>query len=225
MRIKVWDLPTRIFHWLLFVTVVAALITGLQGGNWMVWHGRIGLTILYLLVFRLIWGLLGSTYARFWQFFPTPGRLIAYFKGRWNGVGHNPIGAFSVFALLGVLTWQVGSGLFANDDIAFDGPLYPLVSKATSDWLTSWHRTTMWVVIGLVSLHVLAILFYRLVRGKDLVTPMVRGWKEMDGEGVRSARGGQLWALLLALILSGVAVWAASGALLPPPPPPVVPAW
>lgn len=231
MRIKIWDLPTRVFHWALFLTVTSALLTGLQGGNWMVWHERAGLLIVGLLVFRLVWGGVGSTYARFAQFFPTPGKLVAYLRGRWHEGGHNPLGALSVFALLLVLLFQAGSGLFSNDDIAFNGPLYDLVSKSTSDTLTGLHRQGLWIIVGLVSLHILAVLFYTVVRRNNLIKPMITGWKPApaDGSGPRSARGGPLWGLLLALVISGSAVWVATGGLLPPPPPPPpagsVPAW
>lgn len=231
MRIKVWDLPTRVFHWTLFVAVTAALLTGLQGGNWMVWHERLGLLIIGLLIFRLIWGVLGSTYARFAQFFPTPGKVLAYLRGHWHGEGHNPLGALSVFALLLVLSFQAGSGLFSTDDIAFDGPLRDLVGTDLSQTLTSLHRQGLWVIVGLVSLHIVAVLFYLFVRRNDLLRPMITGWKpgRADGPVSRSARGGPLWALLLALLLSGIGVWIAAGGLLPPPPPPPpegsVPAW
>ncbi len=231
MRIKVWDLPTRVFHWALFLAVTAAILTGLQGGNWMVWHERAGLTILGLLAFRLLWGFLGSTYARFGQFFPTPGKILAYVRGYWHEEGHNPLGALSVFALLIVLLLQAGSGLFANDDIAFDGPLYGLVTKSTSDWLTSLHRQGLWIILALVSLHVLAVLFYLLFRNNNLIRPMITGWKPAppNGSRLKSARGGPLWALLLALLMSVVVVWIAAGGLLPPPPPPPppgsIPSW
>ena len=231
MRIKVWDLPTRVFHWTLFLAVTASILTGLQGGNWIAWHERAGLLILGLLVFRLLWGLLGSTYARFAQFFPTPRRLLAYLRGYWHEEGHNPLGALSVIALLSVLLFQAVSGLFSNDDIAFNGPLYDLVSKATSDWLSSLHRQGLWVILGLVGLHILAVLFYTLVRGNNLIRPMITGWKpaRADGARVKSARGGALWALLLSLLISAVTVWIAAGGLLPPPPPPPpagsVPSW
>jgi cytochrome b len=225
MRIKVWDLPTRLFHWLLFVTVAAALWSGWVGGSWIEWHGRLGLLVLGLLVFRLVWGFLGSTYARFAQFAPTPGRVLAYLRGRWRGEGHNPLGALSVFALLGVLLWQAASGLFSNDDIAFEGPLADLVSSGTSVWLSGLHRQGLWIILGLVGLHLAAIAVYAL-RGKNLVKPMLVGWKESDDPTVRSAKGGKLWALLLALALAAVVVWAANGGLLPPPPPPApTPAW
>ena len=225
MRIKVWDLPTRVFHWSLFVAVTVALLTGLEGGNWMVWHERAGLLILGLLVFRLVWGLLGSTYARFAEFAPTPGRISAYLQGRWQGLGHNPLGALSVFALLALLLWQASIGLFSNDDIAFNGPLYDLVSKSTSDWLSSLHRQGLWLILGLVALHILAALFYTFVRGNNLIRPMITGFKESAGPNARPARGGPLWALLLALAIAAGAVWAADGGLLPPPPPSAVPAW
>lgn len=231
MRIKVWDLPTRVFHWMLALAVMAAILTGLQGGNWMIWHERIGLLILGLLVFRLIWGVMGSTYARFAQFFPTPHKILAYLRGHWHEEGHNPLGALSVFALLLVLLFQAGSGLFTSDDIAFDGPLRDLVSDALSTSLTSLHRQGLWIILGLVGLHLLAVLFYAVVRRKNLIRPMITGWKAApaDGSGARSARGGPLWALLLALLISGGTVWVASGGLLPPPPPPPpagsIPAW
>jgi cytochrome b len=226
MQIKVWDLPTRVFHWVLFLAVSAAIGTGLQGGNWMVWHGRLGLLIIGLLAFRLVWGLIGSTYARFGQFVPTPGRVLAYLRGQWHGLGHNPLGALSVLALLALLLWQSLSGLFSNDDIAFDGPLYDLVTKATSDWLTGLHRQGLWLILALVTLHVLAVLFYKFVRGKDLITPMLTGTKSTDERGAEPARGGGLLAFAIALVIAVAAVWIADGGLLPPPPPPPPPpAW
>ena len=100
-RISVWDLPTRLFHWLLVLLITAAVISGKVGGGAIEWHGRIGIAILGLLAFRIIWGVIGSTHARFASFFPTPSSVRAYLQGRWQGVGHNPLGAFSVFGLLG----------------------------------------------------------------------------------------------------------------------------
>lgn len=227
MRIKIWDLPTRLFHWLLFVTVAAALWTGWVGGNWINWHGRLGLAVLGLLAFRLVWGVLGSTYARFAQFAPTPARLLDYLRGRWHGAGHNPLGALSVFALLGMLGWQAASGLFSNDDIAFKGPLASLVSSATSATLSSLHRQGLWIILALVGLHLAAILVYAL-RGRNLIKPMLLGWQETADPATRPATGGGPLALLLALGVALAVVWIADGGLLPPPPPPppsAVPAW
>lgn len=226
MSVVVWDLPTRLFHWLLALGVAAALVTGLLGGNLMVWHGRIGLGLVGLLAFRIAWGVVGSTYARFADFFPTPARLSAYVRGRWHGLGHNPLGGLSVFALLGLVAWQAGSGLFSNDDIAFEGYLADLVSRDTSDELAGLHRQGLWFIVGLVSLHVAAIFYYLLAKRQNLLGPMVSGTKEGPPEA--AARHGGWVALLFALLVGGLAVWGASGAWIPTPPPPppsAVPAW
>jgi cytochrome b len=217
-RIRVWDLPTRLFHWLLVVAVVAAVVTGQLGGNLMDWHGRIGVGIVALLAFRIVWGVVGSTYARFRQFLPTPARIKAYLRGEWQGEGHNPLGALSVFGLLGLLTAQVLTGLVANDDITFTGPLFDLVSKGTSNRLTGIHHLLSNAVIALAVLHVAAIAFYARVRKQDLVRPMVTGWKEA-ASGESATRGGFV-ALVVALALAGAAIYGASGAWLPAPPPP-----
>ncbi len=217
-RIRLWDLPTRLFHWLLAAAVIAAIVSGQLGGNLMAWHGRIGLLIIGLLVFRLVWGVLGSTYARFAQFFPTPGRLGSYLRGEWRGEGHNPLGALSVFALLGLLTAQAVSGLFTNDDITFTGPLFDLVDKAASNRLTGLHHLLSKLLIGLVCLHVAVIVFYSHFRKQSLLKPMITGWKD-DATG-ESARGGGLVALSIALTIGIGAAWGASGDWLPAPPSP-----
>ena len=223
--IRLWDLPTRLFHWLLTAAVVAAFITGLEGGNWMVWHGRLGILIIGLLTFRIVWGLVGSTYARFSQFVPGPGRLLRYLRGQWQGLGHNPLGALSVLTLLGLLLFQTISGLFANDDIAFNGPLQDLVSKGTSDWLTGLHRQVVWFLVALVCLHVIAVVFHTRVHKNDLITPMISGIKPVEDPSAQSAQGGGWVALTIALGLAILARWIAAGGLLPPPPVAVVPAW
>ena len=221
-RIRVWDLPTRIFHWGLVVLVLASIISGKIGGNLMDWHGRFGLAILGLITFRIVWGLTGSTYARFASFFPTPARLKAYLRGDWNAPGHNPLGALSVFALLGLLALQVATGLTGNDDIAFRGPLFDLVGKALSDRLNGFHKLSVNVLFLFIALHVAAILFYAHVKKNNLVKPMITGWKEHP-QG-RSATGGSLLALVVALLLAVAAIYVGSGAWLPPPPPIAAPA-
>ncbi|ATE62806.1 cytochrome b/b6 domain-containing protein [Thauera sinica] len=227
--VRVWDLPTRIFHWTLLVLVVAAFATGWIGGNLIEWHGRAGIAITGLLAFRLLWGFIGSTYARFADFVPGPAHLWAHLRGRWSGLGHNPLGALSVLALLLVLAFQAGSGLVSNDDIAFEGPLYALVSKDASDWLTGLHRQNFWVLIVLVVLHVLAILYYAHAKKDNLVKPMITGVKAVPEPDARPAEGGGPLAFALALAIALAAAWAASGGLLPPPPPPppaeAAPAW
>ena len=208
-RIRVWDLPTRAFHWLLVLCVVAAFVTVKIGGNAMVWHGRIGLAVVGLLVFRIVWGFAGSTYARFASFVRGPAAIRAYLRGDWQGEGHNPLGALSVLALLGVLLALVSTGLFANDDIAFEGPLYALVGKELSDRARGIHHLFEPLVLLLVFLHVAAIAFYVRVRKETLVMPMITGWREGSGE---SARGGGPVAFVVAVAIALAAVYAASGA-------------
>lgn len=228
-RIKLWDLPTRLHHWLLAVLVALAFATGLTGGNWMTWHGRIGLAILGLLAFRLVWGFVGSTYARFGQFVRGPGSAIDYVRGRWHGVGHNPLGAFSVLALLALFLAQSLLGLVATDDIAFKGPLYSIVSMDTADWASRLHRQMIWVLGALVILHICAALFYTFVRKDNMIRPMVTGYKTVEDGSAVSAAGGGIIPFLVALAVAAVVVWIANGGLLPPPPPPppagTVPSW
>ena len=223
--ICLWDLPIRLFHWLLTAAVLAAFLTGLEGGNWIVWHGRLGILVIGLLTFRIVWGLIGSTYARFSQFVPSPGRLLRYLRGQWQGLGHNPLGALSVLTLLGLLLFQTISGLFANDDIAFNGPLQDLVSKDTSDWLTGLHRQVVWLLAALVCMHVIAVLFHTYVHKDDLLTPMIKGSKPVADPGAQSSSGGGWVALTIALGLAMLAMWVAAGGLLPPPPIAEVPVW
>ena len=215
-RFRLWDLPTRIFHWALVLCVIASFITVNLGGNAMVWHGRIGVAVVGLLAFRLVWGFAGSTYARFSQFVRGPGAIKDYLQGRWRGEGHNPLGALSVLALLGTLTLLVATGLFANDDIAFEGPLYALVGKDLSDRVVGIHRLIEPLIILLVIAHLAAIVFYTRVKKHDLVKPMITGWKAGAGD---PARGGGVTAFIIALVFALVAAYGASGAWLPEPPP------
>ncbi|HYC43323.1 MAG TPA: cytochrome b/b6 domain-containing protein [Noviherbaspirillum sp.] len=216
-RIRIWDVPTRLFHWMLVLSVAAAIVTGKVGGNLMVWHGRIGLLIVGLLAFRLAWGIVGSTYARFAQFLPTPRKLVAYLKGTRTDPGHSPLGALAVFAFLGLLLVQAATGLVSNDDIAFYGPLYELVGRAVSNRLTGIHQQLPAVLMAMVALHVSAIVFYAVRRNQNLVKPIITGWKE-DSEG-EPARGGGLPAFVIGVFVSPAAVYGAAGAWIQQPPP------
>lgn len=208
VKVKVWDWPLRAFHWLLVLAVVAATATGELGGSWIDWHGRAGLAILGLLAFRIVWGFVGSTHSRFAQFFPTPARLLAYARGVWQGAGHNPLGALSVLALLAVLAAQVGTGLFANDDIAFEGPLTALIDKSLSDKLTAWHSRIFYALATLVGLHVASIAFYVRVKRKNLILPMITGHRHVpQGWRLASATVGY-GRLAAAISLAGGLVWS-----------------
>jgi cytochrome b len=208
-RIRLWDLPIRIFHWSLVVAVLTAVVSGEIGGSWMSVHGKAGLAIIGLVAFRLAWGVIGSTHARFLSFAPSPAKIHDYLNGKWRGVGHNPLGAISVFALLGLLALQAGTGVFANDDIDFSGPLFALVDKALSNRLTGYHQWLSYFLLGLMALHIVAIAFYARFKKDNLVKPMVTGWKEVQS-GKSTAKGG--WPALIAAILIALAVvYVASG--------------
>jgi len=218
VTIHIWDLPHRLFHWLLAVSVTASYITAKIGGELIDWHGRLGIFILGLLVFRIIWGFIGSTHSRFATFFPTVSRIVAYLKGRWQGIGHNPLGALSVIALLATVAIQVGTGLFANDDIAFEGPLFDLVDKSFSNKLTSWHSTTFYVLLGFVALHIVAIIFYRWVKKTNLVVPMLTGKKEIpvalaESLAITPNKGFGAIRFILSMIISFTVVWGVSGGI------------
>lgn len=209
--IRVWDLPTRLFHWLLAACVIGLVVTGSIGGNWMNWHLRLGYSVLTLLLFRLVWGFIGGHWSRFANFIYTPSSFVAYLRGQAlpeHRVGHSPLGALSVFALLLILAAQVGTGLMSDDEIAFFGPLVRFVSGDTVSMATSYHKNVgKFIVIALVGLHLLAIAYYRWIKKQALVRPMVVGDKQLTVQ-VPSARdtvGTRLLALAV-LALCGTAV-------------------
>jgi len=209
---QIWDWPLRLFHWLLVASVVGAYASGKAGGEWTDWHGRCGSMVLGLLVFRLLWGFVGSRHARFSDFFPTLPRLIAYLRGRWQGAGHNPLGALAVIALLGTLAALAGTGLFANDDIAFEGPLFSLIDKDFSDKLSGWHIKIVNGLVVLVGLHITAILFYQRVKKTNLILPMLTGKKQLPQTLVPAAAQtvGAL-PLILSLLIAASTVWGVWG--------------
>lgn len=234
-RQHIWDLPTRLFHWLLVIAIITAYVTGQLGGNLIVWHGRAGLFILGLIVFRIVWGLIGSPCARFSHFVRGPRAILAYLQGHWQGVGHNPLGALSVIALLLLVGAQATTGLFTNDDITFEGPLAGLVSKETSDSLLGVHVQLQNILIGLVVLHLLAIVFYALVKRDNLVRPMVTGWRPLAPDAAPVSHppfsaGRSATAFVIALSVAVLTVLAASGELAnltgtPAVAAPTTPAW
>ena len=178
MKIRIWDLPTRLFHWALVLAVLGSFISADDDGGVLEWHARFGYFILSLLLFRVIWGFTGSHYARFFNFIKSPKAVLSYLKNPTEVPGHNPLGALSVIALLGFLLLQAVTGLFASDDIAFEGALVKYVSSSVTELITSIHRLNESVLITLVALHIGAILYYRWMKKTDLVKPMVTGDKE-----------------------------------------------
>jgi cytochrome b len=185
--VRVWDLPTRLFHWALVVCVCALFASAYAPGNWIDWHARLGYAVLALVVFRLAWGLLGGYWSRFVRFLPRPGRLWRYLRGMAHPddqLGHNPMGGLMIYVMLAMLLAQVGTGLVSDDEIAFTGPLNRFVSSATGLAATAWHKDLgQWILVALVALHVLAVLYYRMVRRTDLLGPMLHGDKRAPAPG------------------------------------------
>ncbi|MBE0624416.1 MAG: cytochrome b/b6 domain-containing protein [Burkholderiales bacterium] len=196
-RILVWDLPLRLFHWLLVALVVVSVVSANIGGNAMQIHLLSGYTVLALVLFRILWGFLGSTHARFASFVRSPASALAYLKSLRRGdagrhLGHNPAGAWSVIFMLTVLLVQAGTGLFANDDIATEGPLAKLLSKDLSDRITGIHHLNVKLLYALIAMHLAAVAFYVIGKQENLVKPMITGFKNVangsDGDKQRPAR-------------------------------------
>ena len=204
-KILVWDLPLRMFHWMLALLVTISIVSAHIGGNAMQIHLRSGYTIVTLLLFRILWGFFGGTHARFAAFVRGPAAAIAHLKAlrRANArrhLGHNPAGGWSVMLMLGVLLVQAGTGLFSNDDISTEGPLAKLVSKAWSDRITGIHDINAVVLYVLIGLHLAAIAFYFFHQRDNLVKPMLTGFKDADAPGETAETAGKTWlaAALLA---------------------------
>ena len=211
-RVRVWDIPIRLFHWSIVVLLCVSWFSAEQG--YMRAHLVSGLTLLALLLFRIAWGLVGSTTARFSNFLHPPRRVVGYLKGLAGGdkifhAGHNPAGGWMVLALIAVLLAQVATGLFANDGVRFHGPLALLDSEDASTRLTDIHGLIFNFILLLVWCHIVAVGFYLLVKGDNLVWPMITGKKH------RARLPAELnivftrlyIALLLLAVSAGIAAW------------------
>ena len=209
--VLVWDLPTRLFHWLLVIFVIISFVTGNIGGNAMQYHAWGGFAILVLLLFRLVWGFIGSRESRFVTFIQDPSAVIRYVgtllhRDSPHYLGHNPLGGWSILALLFTLLVQAATGLFANDDIVTEGPLFDWVGKATSDWLTKVHKLNQQVIIALVCVHVAAVIFYFFYKRQNLILPMITGvkpWHDAEAE----AASGRTWLAVMIAGLASLAVY------------------
>ena len=211
-RGAIWDLPVRLFHWLLVALIAFSWWSAEE--EHLDWHVWSGLAVLTLLVFRLLWGIFGSSTARWGAMFHRPSRIIAYIRNTaaWKAIGHSPLGALSVLAMLIVLKLQIATGLLnADDDGLVEGPLAHAVSVEASEFAHDFHELLFNVLLALIALHVAAILYYRF-RGKDLVRPMVTGKGEVP-EGAEPMRPGKWWAALLCLVAAiAITRWIAAGA-------------
>ncbi len=210
--VSIWDWPVRITHWS-FVLLLPAMYLTADNSEWG-WHMRLGHVLLALLIFRVIWGFIGTETARFGSFVKGPVSVWKYLRGRQDHhIGHNPLGALAVLALLGLTFAQVAMGLFAGDP--FDGatgPLNPLVGVGTADTITDTHEWFYYVVFGMVLLHITAISIYAGAKLQNLVGPMVVGKGEV-AEGVDGNSETPLRNLVIAVVISvGIALWVYAGA-------------
>lgn len=203
VKVRIWDLPTRLFHWALLLCVVGLVVSGNIGGNAMVWHFRLGYAVLTLVLFRLLWGAVGGHWSRWTQLPLSPARVWAYLRGQGHeGAGHNPLGSWSVLLMLAWLLLQVGTGLVSDDEIANAGPLSALVSGSTVSLATAWHKGPgKLVLLVLVLVHVVAIVWYRVRRQHALLPAMLHGDKVLPETtpASRDSLGTRLLALALLL--------------------------
>lgn len=210
-QIRVWDLPTRLFHWALVILVVAMVFTAWRGKLDL--HMTLGQVVLALVLFRLVWGFTGNRYARFRDFVAGPLAGLRYLSTLFGRpgpkyIGHNPVGGWAVLAMLGLLLLQAGTGLFTSDDIVTDGPLFSKVSGSTAALLSTVHRTAIWVLLVVIAVHLLSTVFYLTVKRENLVTPMVTGRKQAaaadDAPGGHPLLAAVLFAVCLALVFGGI---------------------
>ncbi|MGE0223468.1 MAG: cytochrome b/b6 domain-containing protein [Acetobacteraceae bacterium] len=207
LPMPVWDLPIRLFHWLIVALVGFSWLSGENG--WMEWHMWSGYAILSLLLFRLVWGFVGSDTARFVMFLKSPVaalRHLAHIHRREpdTEIGHNAAGGWMVLVMLGLLFAQVFTGLASNDDVFVEGPLARAVGKETSDWLTGWHHELFDVLLVAIALHVFAIIIYAVVKRHNLALAMITGKKRMPG----AMRGPRMVSPLLAAVIWVIAALA-----------------
>jgi cytochrome b len=237
----VWDLPLRLFHWLLVLSLIASWVTAELGlDNWTVdvalgplsfgwdvsWrqvHFALGYWMIGLLFFRILWGIVGPRHARFTSFLPSPARLFRYIRASLAGnavetVGHNPLGSLMVILMIVLIGFQVGTGLFATDDIIWAGPYNPAVSSVTARFLTRLHHFNFNLILAAIALHIGAITFHWAVKKHNLVLPMVTGWKPADvvppGQEISSSH---LWKAAIVIAVSAAAAYWLIAAAPPPP--------
>ncbi len=209
VRTALWDGPTRLFHWSLAALILAAWLTA---GKSMEWHKLCGYAVLGLIVFRLWWGVAGGSTARFASFLKGPKTTLAYVSGlgsRKAGetAGHNPLGAWSVAAMLLLIALQAGLGLFATDiDGIESGPLSDKVDFDTGRLFSEWHELAFRVLQGLIGLHLAAIAFYAIWKRENLVGPMITGARRFSG-AVAPLRKAPLWSLAVGVVLAVAAAW------------------
>jgi cytochrome b len=208
--VRIWDLPTRLFHWTLVLLIVLLYASGEYDLLDMRWHFWAGYAALALVLFRVLWGFAGSQTSRFSDFVRGPSAVFAYVRGLRSGahagIGHNPLGGWSVLALLLSVLVQTVSGLFASDDLDNDGPFAASVSTYAVKWMTRVHNWNQNVLLALIGLHVGAVLVYLLVRHDNLIAPMLSGRRRVAH--APALRFASVWLALALFVLCAAAVAA-----------------
>jgi cytochrome b len=215
----VWDLPVRIMHWSLLVAAAGCWLTQELEGDFFAWHVRCGYAVLGIVVVRILWGFVGTRYARFGAFLRGPGTVIAYIRSLVRGpherhIGHNPLGALAVIVMLAMLLAQAVTGLFANDEIINTGPLFGYVTSTLSNRLTTVHEQLFDWLLAVVGLHIAAAFAYLWVKRENLIWPMVTGRKSAEQLPPEAAISGSrlvLWFVLVATVAAGI-YWLVSTA-------------
>jgi cytochrome b len=208
--VLVWDLPVRIFHWTLVLAIVGAFVTNWLGVTYFKYHVWFGYTVLVLIAFRIVWGFIGTRYARFRQFVRGPKAVWRYLRGRdKHFAGHNPLGALMVVTLLLGLAVQAATGLFSNDEIFNVGPLYGYVSNELSLQLTSLHRQLFYWIAGAIGIHILAAIGYRVFNNEKLIEAMFTGRKSLqqttEDDGIEKSQ--TVLAIVIMLAFSALLTW------------------
>lgn len=213
-RVFVWDIYVRLFHWTLVSLIVALFLTAEVFDGGIELHATLGRAVLVLVIFRIVWGVVGSSYARFSQFLRSPFDVLTYARSLFTNkhefsVGHNPLGGWMVVVLLVVVLSQAILGLFSNDDILFDGPLSYLISKESSDLITGLHSDLFNILLVLVALHVSAVIWHKLFKGENLLSAMFSGYKELPSSinAQNATGGGPILAIVLLLVSASMVYW------------------
>ena len=214
-RVRIWDLPTRIFHWSLPLCLLGLVVTATIGGSAMNWHFRFGYTLASLLLFRLVWGVVGGRWSRFAAFIYAPKTMLNYLRGAGrpqDSVGHSPLGAVSVFAMLFFLLAQIATGMLSDDEISFAGPLTRFVSNSTVSLASNYHTEIgKWILLSLVLLHLAAVAYYQR-RKHRLIEAMVFGDKTL-GIALPSSRDdavSRVTALVIFVVCAAGVYWISS---------------
>jgi cytochrome b len=219
---QVWDLPVRVFHWTLVAAIIGAFVTNRLGVSYFKYHVWCGYTVIVLVLFRIVWGVVGTRHAQFWNFVCGPAATLRYVLGLLRGheiryAGHNPLGAWMVVTLLAALGIQAFSGLFGNDDIFNVGPLYGYVSKEVSLRLTSLHRHLFYWIMAAAAVHILAVIAHHVFERANLLHAMITGHKSHDSvaesDGIVSSR---TWlAVLVSIAIAAALAWVVNHAPVP----------